>query len=97
MFAWILNTNPENRGVTAATRPFELGKSPGAGAMVRNLSRKGSTPKLLMALPKKTGGDLTPQEPSLIEATPGAVKESQLVQQMAMHVVTDHLQKLGGT
>ena len=55
MFAWILNTNPENSGFVGSTISFVDSCGDGAGARSRNSSRNGSTPKFVSALPKNTG------------------------------------------
>jgi len=55
MFAWILNTNPVNLSDSGSTSPSEDIFMPGLGASCKNSSRKGWTPKLVMALPKNIG------------------------------------------
>ena len=56
ILAWILKTNPENSGSSAAnfSSPLTI-CSWGAGAKLTKLSKKVSTPKLVKAEPKKTG------------------------------------------
>ena len=55
MFAWILKTKPENAGESGSTSPVAVLRGSGAGASSRKRFRNGSTPKSLIALPKKTG------------------------------------------
>ena len=55
MFAWILKTKPENSSSSGETIRVVVGRGPGAGAISTNASSSSRTPKLLIALPKKTG------------------------------------------
>jgi len=55
MFAWILNTKPLNFGWVGSRGPSLVWREVGAGASSRKASRKGRTPKFVIALPKNMG------------------------------------------
>ncbi len=55
MFAWILNTKPENAGSAGCTIRSPPSRGCGGGAQSINAVRISRTPKLLMPEPKKTG------------------------------------------
>ena len=55
MFAWILKTKPEKASAAGSIGPRSLPRAVGGEASSTSASRNGSTPKLLSALPKKTG------------------------------------------
>ena len=55
MFAWILNTKPENAGSIGATTRTLPSRGCGGGAQSISACRISCTPKLLMPEPKKTG------------------------------------------
>jgi hypothetical protein len=55
MFAWILKTKPEKDSSSGETIRVVVGRGPGAGAISTKASSSSRTPKLLIALPKKTG------------------------------------------
>ena len=55
MFAWILKTKPENIVSSGSIMPSVELCEAGSGAIFRKCLRNGSTPKLVMAEPKKTG------------------------------------------
>ena len=54
MFAWILNTNAEKSPSGGMLPAVEL-CGPGGGIRSQNVSRKASSPKLFIALPKNIG------------------------------------------
>ena len=69
MFAWILKTKPRNSGSSGATRPVgRASRGAGGGASATNASRNSSTPKLVTALPKKTGVSSPRAKPLRVEA-----------------------------
>ncbi len=55
MFAWILNTNPENFSSYGSIVRVVASRGCGGGACSTNSSSSSRTPKLLMAEPKNTG------------------------------------------
>ena len=55
MFAWILNTKPENFGSAALTTRSIAARGKGAGECFTNELKSSRTPKLLTAEPKNTG------------------------------------------
>ncbi|MNH24268.1 hypothetical protein D3C79_841900 [compost metagenome] len=55
MFAWILNTKPENFSSVATTSRLSALRGIGDGAQSVRPSSMWSTPKLPSAVPKKTG------------------------------------------
>src|ERR1051325_4090728 len=55
MFAWILKMNPENPGCSGEISTPAITRGLGGGECFRNPSSRSCTPKLLTALPKKTG------------------------------------------
>ena len=55
IFAWILNTKPDNGFSVGTTSRETVSRACGAGAHSTNESSSGRMPKLLTAEPKKTG------------------------------------------
>ncbi|MCY1552455.1 hypothetical protein D9M68_888510 [compost metagenome] len=55
MFAWILNTKPENFSSTGSTLRSWVARASGGGAQSTTQSSTWSTPKLPSAVPKNTG------------------------------------------
>ena len=53
--AWILNTNPLKSSFVGSTYPSLVSLPIGDGDIAKKASSSSFTPKLLMALPKKTG------------------------------------------
>ena len=80
MFAWILKTKPENVGASGASVPADVDARRAAAAPASTKrSRNGSTPKLVIALPKNTGVSSPAQEALAVERVAGVVEQLELV------------------
>ena len=64
MFAWTLNTKPENGASSGHGLPFSSSRALGAGARSMSASSSSRTPKLVSADPKKVGDSSPPRNSS---------------------------------
>ena len=76
MLAWSLNTKPLKPSRSGSTRPSLLDRAMGRCAISRKASRKGRTPKLVMAEPKNTGVSSPACTISISSSAPAASSNS---------------------
>ena len=79
MFAWILKTKPENVAVVGLDDPVRALPRPRRRRELDEPSRNGSTPKLVIALPKKTGVSCPARNLSVSNGVAGVVEQLDLV------------------
>ena len=89
MFAWILKTKPEKWSLSASIVPVVLCRGRGAGARSTNRSRNGSRPKLVIALPKKTGESLPARNASLSNGVPAVSRRAISSQQLLVAALAE--------
>jgi hypothetical protein len=79
MFAWILNTKPENAGSAGSTIRLPPSRGCGGGAQSISAVRISCTPKLLIPEPKNTGSLPAVEEFLHVERMAGALDELDVV------------------
>ena len=97
MFAWILNTNPLNSSCIGAIGPWSDARGRGEGMSSQNVSRNASSPKLLIALPKKRGDSSPASKRSRSKPSPASVEQLRVVAEPVVAVLSSASRSAGSS